>query len=175
MNAAAAGTFGASLLQTGQTVPTNGGELASVIHDVKAAFIDKYSASPELIVYAQDGTTETYRGKGWEVFVPVVDTGATCPPASQINGGHQVVGWTRMVITQVLDKNGDCAVANHSAANPWDSKCFDDKRGTAPAGSPTVVQGNTGIFGYYDCKYTPSPPATSPGPISARAKLRLVR
>jgi hypothetical protein len=80
-----------------------------------------------------------------------------------------------MVITQVLDKNGECAVANHWEGNPWDAKCFASKNGTAPAGSPTVVQGNTGIFGYFDCQYMPSPPAASPGPISATAKLKLVR
>jgi Putative Flp pilus-assembly TadE/G-like len=176
VDAAASGTCGASPIQTGDTVPVNGGELASVIKNhVQPAFISKYNASPELVVYAQDGTTVTYQGKGWEVFVPVIGTGPTCPPGSQINGNHQVVGWTRMVITQVLDKNGECAVANHWAGNPWDAKCFDSKNGTAPAGSPTVVQGNTGIFGYFDCQYSPSPPATSPGPISATAKLKLVR
>jgi hypothetical protein len=175
VDAAASGNCGPSLIQTGDTVPVNNGELASVIKNhVKPAFADKYNASPELVVYAQDGTTVTYQGKGWEVFVPVVDTGSTCPPGA-ITGGKTIVGWTRMVITQVLDNNGECTVANHWAGNPWDSKCFASKNGTAPAGSPTVVQGNTGIFGYYDCQYTPSPPATSPGPISARAKLKLVR
>jgi hypothetical protein len=87
-----------------------------------------------------------------------------------------------MVITQVLDKNGECAVANHWTAdtqyefgNPWDSRCFASKNGKAPAGAVTVVQGNTGIFGYYDCQYNPSPPAPNPGPIAATAKLKLVR
>ncbi len=180
VDAAASGTCGASLLSTGASVPTSGGELANVIKNhVKPAFIDKYNASPQLVVYAQDGTTVRYQGKGWEVFVPVIDTGSTCPPGSQINQSHTVVGWTRMVITQVLDNNGACAVANDwqrgSGGNPWDPKCFASKNGTAPQGSPTVVQGNTGIFGYYDCTYFPSPPASAPGPISATAKLKLVR
>ena len=115
------------------------------------------------------------------VFVPVIDTGGTCPPAGgTFNGSLPIVGWTRMVITQILGKNGECAVDNPwqrgGAGNPWDSHCFDDKNGTSPHGpTSTVVPGQTGIFGYYDCTYQPSPPAPNPGPITATAKLKLVR
>jgi Flp pilus assembly protein TadG len=176
VDAAANGTCNGPTVNTGDTVPLNGGEFANVIKNhIKPAFTNKYNASPDLVVYAQDGTTVRYQGKGWEVFVPVVNTGPTCPPGSQINQSAPVVGWTRMVITQVLDKNGECAVENHWEGNPWDAKCFASKNGTAPPGAPTVVQGNTGIFGYYDCTYIPSPPASAPGPISATAKLKLVR
>jgi hypothetical protein len=114
------------------------------------------------------------------VFVPVIDTGAGCPPAGNITGTPPINGWTRLVITQVLGKNGECAVNNAwqrgGAGNPWDSHCFDDKNGTSPHGpTSTVVSGQTGIFGYYDCTYQPAPPAPNPGPITATAKLKLVK
>ena len=79
-----------------------------------------------------------------------------------------------MVITQVLGKNGTCAVANHWAGNPWDEHCFTTNNGTAGS-LPPGWAGQTGIFGYYDCKYSPSPPAPNPGPISATARLKLVK
>ena len=185
---AAAGAVGGgcsgTALNTGDDVPLNEGHFANVINWLGGtspyAFPAKYAASLELVVKNQD-ETDAYRGKGWEVFVPVVDTGATCPPA----GGTfvhpmPIVGWSRMVITQVLGSNGQCAVDNawqrDGAGNPWDSHCFIDKNGTSPHGpTSTVISGQTGIFGYYDCQYQPSPPAPNPGPITATAKLKLVR
>jgi len=107
------------------------------------------------------------------VYVPVIDTGAGCPPAA-INGSLPIVGWTRMVITQILGKNGTCAVANHWAGNPWDEHCFTNKNGTASS-LPSGWAGQTGIFGYYDCTYAPAPPSPVVGPITATARLRLVR
>src|SRR5207302_10948927 len=82
------------------------------------------------------------------------------------NGSPPIVGWTRMVITQVQGKNGECAVANHWAGNPWDAHCFTTKNGTA-TNLPPGWAGQTGIYGYYDCKYSPAPPSTTVGPISA--------
>jgi hypothetical protein len=183
VQAAGNGNCQGTALNTGAEVPLGGGEVASVIkQDIKPIFQSKFASSAELVVFKQDGVTEAYRGKGWEVFVPVVDTGPTCPPGSQINQSSTITGWTRMVITQVLDKNGECAVENHWGGdpdlpfgNPWDSRCFLTKNGKAEAGATTVIQGSTGIFGYYDCTYTPAPPAPNPGPISATAKLKLVR
>jgi len=165
-------------VSTGDTVPVNNGQLNNVMNWLGGndpnAFPAKYAASAQLVVKKQDGS-DAYRGKGWEVYVPVIDTGGACPPGA-INGSPPVVGWTRLVITQVLQKNGTCAVANHWTGNPWDSHCFDDKNGTSPHGpSSTVVSGQTGIFGYYDCTYQPAPPSPVPGPITATARLRLVR
>src|SRR4030095_1323242 len=78
VDAAASGNCGPSLIQTGDTVPVNNGELASVIKNhVKPAFADKYNASPGLVVYAPDGTTVTYQGKGWAEFVPLAATAHT--------------------------------------------------------------------------------------------------
>lgn len=176
---AASGACAGSGWSTGQDIPVNNGQLENVINWLKGpdptAFPAKYASSPELVVKKPDGS-DAYRGKGWEVFVPVIDTGAGCPPSGPINGTPPIVGWTRFVITQVEGKNGICAVANHYPGNPWDSHCFDDKNGTSPHGtSSTVVSGQTGIFGYYDCQYTPAPPSPTPGPIAATATLKLVK
>ena len=39
-------------------------------------------------------------------------------PPGAVNGALQVVGFTRFVITQVRNNNGECAVANHWQAIP---------------------------------------------------------
>jgi Flp pilus assembly protein TadG len=176
VQAAASGTCTGTPLSTGNDIPVNNGQLNNVVNwldgNSPTAFPAKYAASPELVVKKADGT-DAYRGKGWEVFVPVIDTGGGCPPAA-INGSPPIVGWTRMVITQVQGKNGTCAVANHWSGNPWDQHCFTDKNGTA-TDLPPGWAGQTGIYGYYDCTYAPAPPSTAPGPITATARLRLVR
>lgn len=184
VQAAAGGGCTGTDYNTGQGIPLNEGHMAVVINWLMSndpnAFPAKYTSSPELVVQKPDGT-DAYRGQGWEVFVPIVDTGGTCPPAGgTFLGESPITGWTRMVITQVLGSNGQCAVNNDwqrdGAGNPWDSHCFEDKNGTSPHGSTsTVVAGQTGIFGYYDCTYQAAPPAPNPGPISATAKLKLVR
>jgi len=181
---AAGGSCSGTAYNTGDNVPLNEGHFANVINWLGGtdpnAFPAKYASSLELVVKKQDDS-DAYRGQGWEVFVPVVDTGATCPPAGgTFIGSQPIVGWTRMVITQVLGSNGQCAVNNpwqrNGAGNPWDSHCFIDKNGTSPHGpTSTVVSGQTGIFGYYDCQYSPAPPAPNPGPITATAKLKLVK
>jgi Flp pilus assembly protein TadG len=176
VKAAAGGACTGSPLSTGDNEPVNNGQLNNVVNWLGGndpnAFPAKYAASPELVVQKADGT-DAYRGKGWEVYVPVIDTGAGCPPAA-INGSLPIVGWTRFVITQVQGKNGTCAVANHWSGNPWDQHCLTTKNGTA-TDLPPGWAGQTGIYGYYDCKYSPAPPSTTVGPISATARLRLVR
>lgn len=57
----------------------------------------------------------------------------------------------------------------------WDPRCLVDKNGTATDLDPGV-SGSRGIFGYYDCTYIPSPPATEPVPRTALGtRLRLVK
>jgi len=173
---AAGGACSGAGLSTGDNEPVNNGQLNNVVNWLMGndpnAFPAKYAASPELVVKKADGT-DAYRGKGWEVYVPVINTGGACPPAA-INGSLPIVGWTRFVITQVQGKNGQCAVANHWSGNPWDAHCFTTKNGTA-TNLPPGWSGQTGLFGYYDCKYSPAPPSTTAGPITATARLRLVR
>jgi Flp pilus assembly protein TadG len=176
VTAAAGGACTGAPLSTGDNEPVSNGQLNNVVNWLGGndpnAFPAKYAASPELVVAKADGT-DAYRGKGWAVYVPVIDTGAGCPPGA-INGSPPIVGWTRMVITQILGKNGTCAVANHWSGNPWDEHCFAAKNGTAND-LPSGWAGQTGIFGYYDCKYSPAPPSPVVGPITATARLRLVR
>lgn len=177
VQAAANGSCTGTPLSTGDNEPVNNGQLNNAVNwlsgNSPTAFPAKYAASPELVVKKADGS-DAYRGKGWEVFVPVIDTGSGCPPAA-INGSPPIVGWTRMVITQVLGKNGTCAVANHWAGNPWDEHCFTGSKNGTATSLPPGGAGQTGIFGYYDCTYAPAPPSPIPGPITATARLRLVR
>jgi len=176
VKSAASGACSGAGLSTGDNEPVSNGQLNNVVNWLGGndpnAFPAKYAASPELVVQKADGS-DAYRGKGWAVYVPVIDTGAGCPPGA-INGSLPIVGWTRMVITQILGKNGTCAVANHWSGNPWDEHCFTGKNGTATS-LPSGWAGQTGIFGYYDCKYSPAPPSPVVGPITATARLRLVR
>jgi Flp pilus assembly protein TadG len=179
VQAAANGTCTGTPLSTGDDIPVNNGQFNNVINWLSGndpnAFPAKYAASPTLTVNGPGGPSDiAYQGKGWEVFVPVIDTGAGCPPAA-INGSPPIVGWTRMVITQVLGKNGTCAVANHWAGNPWDQHCFSGAKNGTATDLPPGWAGQTGIFGYYDCTYAPAPPSPVPGPITATARLRLVR
>jgi len=173
---AANGSCTGTPLNTGSEIPTTGGEINSAIGDLMTIFPEKYASSPaDLTVLKQDGTP-AYVGHGWEVFVPVIDTGPACPP-TVINGSLPIAGWTRMVITQVYNSGANCAVANHWSGNEWDQHCLASKNGTVASMSdlPSGWSGQKGLFGYYDCQYSPSPPAPNPGPITATAKLKLVR
>jgi hypothetical protein len=174
VQAAVNGACNGTALNQGDSVPASNGELNSVINYLMDEFPTIYNNSPpDITVLNQDGST-AYSGHGWEVHVPVIDTGASCPPGA-VTGSKQIVGWTRFVITQVLNSGGTCAVANHWAGNPWDSHCLTSKNGTASSPLPPGYSGQKGIFGYYDCQYSPAPPAPNPGPITATAKLKLVR
>jgi hypothetical protein len=174
VQAAVNGACNGTALNQGDSVPASNGELNSVINYLMDEFPNIYNSSPtDITVLKQDGSP-AYVGQGWEVHVPVIDTGASCPPGA-VTGTKQIVGWTRFVITQVLNSGGTCAVANHWAGNPWDSHCLTSKNGTASSPLPPGYSGQKGIFGYYDCQYSPAPPAPNPGPITATAKLKLVR
>ena len=173
VQAAVNGSCNGTTLNQGDSVPASNGEMNSIINYLMTAFPPIYNSSPpNVTVLNQDGST-AYSGHGWEVHVPVINTGGSCPPGA-VNGSMQIVGWTRFVITQILNSNGNCAVANHWAGNPWDAHCFASKNGTATS-LPPGWAGQKGIFGYYDCQYNPAPPAPNPGPITATAKLKLVR
>ena len=181
IDAAASGNCPTSTLQAGtsEVESTNGMAAAVYNNHLIPKFIEKYNASGELVVKKTDNTV-SYQGKGWEVYVPVIQTPGGCPPGA-INGALQVVGFTRFVITQVRNNNGDCAVLNTwqrpptGGGNPWDSKCYTNKNGTATSLNPGDT-GSRGIYGYYDCTYYPSAPIPTPVPRTALAtRLRLVK
>ena len=173
VEAAVNGSCNGTTANTGDDVPANNGVLSSVINYLMEEFPDIYNSSPpDITVLNQDGST-AYSGHGWEIYVPVIDTGASCPPGA-INGTKKIVGWTRFVITQIFNSGGKCAVANHYSGNPWDAHCKVEHNGTATS-LPPGWSGQKGLFGYYDCQYNPAPPAPNPGPITATAKLKLVK
>lgn len=173
-----------NVLETGDEVGANNGMLQPSFNALYNNFKQKYQAAVSsgttYEVYMQDGETLSYSGPGWEVYVPVINTGSSCPPGP-ISGTHQIVGWTRMVMTQVVNQGGDCAVNNdwkrNEGGNAWDSRC--GSCGGEPCGANTggqVVQALRGAYGYYDCTQWEAAPAPTPGPISALAdRLRLVQ
>ena len=74
-------------------------------------FINKYNASGTLTVLkADDGTA--YEGKGGTCSCRSSTPDRPARPGA-VNGSQQVVGFTRFVVTQVRNNNGECAVANH--------------------------------------------------------------
>jgi hypothetical protein len=191
---AANGTCPTSPLKIGDQLPTQNGMDEKVFNDKNDGLMElfkaKYAASSTVTVYGPPKNPSDpaspkpiyYQGKGWETFVPVIDTGAGCPPGA-INGPATIVGFTRLVIAQVSDKNGECAVANHWTAtqysdgtslpearpNPWDGLCVKAKNGTVDAINdlPPGTAANRGIYGYFDCGVINSPPSPVPTPITA--------
>jgi hypothetical protein len=167
-------------LSVGNTLPATNGMQQSVYNDLMDIYPSKYNASPTLTVLRSDGSS-AYTGQGWEVYVPVIDTGTSCPPGA-IPNSVAIAGFTRFVITQV-SSGGQCAVANHNPTNnPWDSNCWAPGLGPGGRGgngtgtSATVNTAYRGIYGYFDCTYLPGPPVATPAPITALAqRLRLVQ
>lgn len=169
IEAMADGTCPDSTLAVGEDVGTNNGMIQSVMDTLEPIFVNEYNTSDTIVVEDVNGET-AYEGPGWEVYVPVINT--DCPPQA-ITGGHEIIGWTRFVMTQVIN-GGECAVANHYPGNVWDPLC------PPPNGTGENVPPNSGafraIFGYYACDLDPAPPNPQPAPRSALAtRLRLVQ
>jgi len=123
-------------------------------------FIDKFNSPTTYTVHDSSGHV-AYSGHGWEVTVAVIST--NCPPGA-VNQDHQILTWSRMVITQVIS-HGVCAVTNHYPGNAWDSLCSSGLSGSVD-----------GLFGYYECAQFDSPPSPIPAPRAALAtRLRLVQ
>jgi hypothetical protein len=178
VTAAANGTScSGSTLLAGNAVGANGGAITNVISGTGqypgiaecnhgngtcsgGYFIDKFNSSTTYTVHDSSGNV-AYSGHGWEVIVPVIST--SCPPGN-ITGDHQILTWSRMVITQVISK-GVCAVTNNYPGNAWDSQCSSGLSGSVEA-----------IYGYYDCSQFTAPPTPIPAPRAALAtRLRLVQ
>ncbi len=169
ITAAASGNCPASGLQTGDSIPTGNGMIQSVMDTLTTAFIQQYNASAIQQITDGNGNV-TYSGKGWKVYIPVIQTAC---PAGAISGSHTIIGWTQLIMTQVINQ-GQCAVANHWAGNSWDAV------GAAPNCYGTNPPANAGalraIFGYYSCTIIPANPVPNPVPRSALAsRLRLVK
>jgi hypothetical protein len=166
LNAAADGTCETTPLTTGDGVGTNNGMQQVVFDLLEDLFQQKYQASVDSgTSYTVEGVGDWpgYTGNGWQVWIPVLETDpADCPPQA-LNGVETIDGWTRMVITQVIN-HGTCAVVNSADVN---------SAGLCPdSGEPDL----RALFGYYDCEVFPAPPNPEPAPRSALAdRLRLVQ
>jgi hypothetical protein len=163
IEAMANGTCPASTLEVGEDVGTNNGMIQNVMDTLEPIFVNEYNTSDTIVLENASGET-VYSGKGWEVYVPVLNTSETggCPPQA-ITGTHEIIGWTRFTMTQVVN-HGQCAVANEN--DPQTSGLCPD------TGEPAL----RAIFGYYACDLDPAPPNPAPAPRSALAtRLRLVQ
>jgi hypothetical protein len=173
ITAAAGGACSGTTLNTFDSVPTNNGMAQPVMDTLQTAFVQQYNASGSLTVTDSNGNS-TYTGPGWKVYIPVIQSDC---PAGALSGTHEIIGWTEMVITQVINK-GNCAVANHynSHNNPWDPIGKSANGNCDGTNTPQNSGALRAVFGYYSCKLFPVNPIPVPGPRSALAtKLRLVR
>jgi Flp pilus assembly protein TadG len=168
INGAASGVCNASCdtPEAGTTVGTNNGMQQSVFDLLEEKFIQQFNAGGMHQVTDTNGNT-TYNGPGWKVFVPIIET--ACPPGP-INGARKIVGWSEMVITQVIN-HGDCVVSNPADTNSW-PVCPPPLN---PSGEAKVPN-RRAVFGRYKCTFVDSVASRVPGPRSALGtKLRLVQ
>ncbi|MFQ5656691.1 MAG: pilus assembly protein TadG-related protein [Candidatus Methylomirabilales bacterium] len=162
-------------LAAGEYLGTNNGMQQMVFDTLEENFIaeynngETYTVTAPLPVDQGGGEIVTYEGPGWEVFVPVLGTSDEgCPPQA-ITGPQEIVNWTKMVITQVINR-GECAVSN-----PADTNTLSLCDPTDPNYEEPVPQ-LRGVFGYYSCETFEAPPNPEPVPRSALStRLRLVR
>ena len=178
---AAAGNCNGTTLKVGEYIGTQGGQDASVYNGTgqeaglgqcnssggacSGLFVNKFNASSTLTLKDKDDNT-TYNGKGWEVYVPVLDT--PCPPG-QFNGALKILTFGRVIITQVIN-GGYCAVPNHYPGNLWDSMC-PAPNGLASGRDPNLKA----VFGYYDCQKFDAPPVAVAPVAALGTRLRLVK
>lgn len=163
LTAAANGTCTSNPV-AGQPVGANNGMIQSVVDTFEPIFQQKYNASTPVEIKGPSGNV-TYNGKGWEVYVPLIQT--DCPPKA-INGSYTIQTFSKFVFTQVIN-HGDCVVNNPADQNSY-PLC------PAPNGPGTKDPNLRAIFGYFDCAKLESTPTTIPTPRAALAtRLRLVK
>jgi len=161
-------------LPVGTTVNSSNGMLGNAFDALETRFRNAFNSLPagtKYTVLRADGST-AYDGPGWEVYVPII--GTSCP-AGAINGDLPIVGWTRMVMTQMWDPtggnparteswnsaNGSCLVNNNSDSQTW-SYC------TNPTPPPPLNQGSSrSLWGYYNCAAWEAPPLSTDAPLSS--------
>lgn len=172
---------------TAKSLDANNGLFGNAYKDIANKFVPVFNSSPmyPLSKTNDDGTTTPiYNGHGWRIAIPVLDTPCKDGVPTTLNGTYDIVGWTYMVVTQVVNK-GACQVSNAAdgntaslcaalAADP--TKVPDGT--TDKKGKPNTVNLNSlnAMFGYYECKPIHTEPFPKPTPRTALAtKLRLVR
>jgi len=165
----AAGNACSSTLQTGDSIGSNNGMAQPVMDTLQTVFVQQWNTGATYQV-VNSSNQVTYNGRGWRVYIPVIQTAC---PGGALSGAQTIVGWTEMVITQVINK-GNCAVINHYSGNPWDAI------GKAPNCLGTNTPPNSGalraVFGYYSCNLMQANPSPTPVPRTALGtRLRLVQ
>jgi Flp pilus assembly protein TadG len=165
----AAGSNCSSTLQTGDSIGSNNGMAQPVMDTLQTVFVQQWNTGATYQIVDSNNNV-TYNGRGWRVYIPVIQTAC---PAGAISGAQTIVGWTEMVITQVINK-GDCAVVNHYSGNAWDAI------GKTPNCLGTNTPSNSGalraVFGYYSCNLMQANPSPTPVPRTALGtRLRLVQ
>jgi Flp pilus assembly protein TadG len=169
-----------STLQAGSDIGAQGGMDQAAFDDISRCspgsgtscegfFNTKFTDGPIYTVKDARGNV-TYQGHGWEVIVPVITF--DCSGSDNGNGTRQILTFSRMVITQVINR-GWCGVANHYAGNLWDSHC------PMPNGTSSEPRDSNfrAVFGYYECRpFEGVPPVVNDAPRAGLAtRLRLVQ
>jgi hypothetical protein len=155
---------------TGDNIGVNNGMIQPAFNAVEDRLVEQFDPDPSAWHAVTDSDNQvTYFGPGWKVFVPVVDTGDQCPPQA-INQALPIVGWTEMIITQVIN-GGDCAVSNPTDTNSW-PLCPPPLNPLGEEKEPN----RRAVFGYYNCTLVDQVASRDPGPRSALGtRLRLVQ
>ncbi len=148
----------------GQTIGANNGMIQTVVDTFQGYFVQKYDEPNEYVLHDADGH-ETYRGRGWEVYLPLIQT--ACPP-KDINQQYTIQTFAKFVFTQVIN-GGECVRNNPADQNSY-PLC-------PPPNGPGIKDPSLrAIFGYFDCATLNTTPTTIPTPRAALAtRLRLVK
>jgi hypothetical protein len=143
----------------GDTIYISASNFTGASNAVGTSFRDQFNRSGSVTIKDSDGNV-TYRGKAWEVYVPLIQTGC---PATTISGNYTIQGFAKFAITQVIDDGGSCQVNNPADPNSYPLCARHDA---------TL----SGMYGFFHCEKMTAPPARNPTPRSAlTAKPQLVQ
>ena len=176
INNMADNTCEASTASYGQPTAVNNGLLQPVVNALETAFMDNfndpnYDPMNPITATNADGDV-VYSGRGWELTAAVIkkpppEEESVCP-AGAISGEHVIVGWTKFVMTQVINK-GKCAAPNITEGSAWDPLCPPPNGTGTSETMPNNANAFRAVFGYYDCELIQSPPTPGPAPRSSLA------
>jgi hypothetical protein len=131
-------------------LPTSvsGASFQVALDDLEFKFRDRFlNTSNTFVVRGADGNV-VYQGKGWQVYVPIVQY-EDCQTGLPITGDRKVVAFTQFIVTQVIHNisgGSRCVVNNPADANSWGPYC---KESTAPLTGPAASW--EVVFGYTAC------------------------
>ncbi len=163
INDMADNTCETSTASVGDVTATNNGLIQNVVNTLEAAFVQNYNPGiPITVTNASDEVV--YSGGGWELTAAVIET--DCPEPGAISGDHNIIGWTKFVMTQVIN-HGDCAVLNSDDTISYEL-CPPPMNPMGPPRTPSL----RAIYGYFSCDLIQSTPTSDPAPRSSIASGR---